>query len=131
MNRGSPEDDKRDLLRCKLDSYFVRRQRSEEEHVDADELIAYDWKLQLNPALTDFKELTNLICCRRNSVRADTGNKKKHVEGTKNLHLLLADVMPGSENNFPLVNNSQNSQSFLKVMDECIVADNSIGSGLP
>ena len=42
-------------------------------------------ELQLNPALTDFRGLTNFICYRRNSVIAVIGNKRKLVEGTKNV----------------------------------------------
>ena len=41
-------------------------------------------KIQLNPALTDFKGLTNFICYRRYSVIADKGIERKQVEGIKN-----------------------------------------------
>ena len=36
----------------------------------------------MNPALTDFKELINTICYKRNSVTANIENKEKEVEGT-------------------------------------------------
>ena len=44
--------------------------------------------IQLNPALTDSKGLTNSICYGWNSVIVNIGNKEKKVERTKNLHPL-------------------------------------------
>ena len=44
----------------------------------------YTTVIHLNPALTDFKGLTNFICYKRNSVTANIGNKRKQVEGSKN-----------------------------------------------
>ena len=44
--------------------------------------------VQLDPASTDFKGLTNFICFRGSSVKANVGNEEKQVEGTKKLHPL-------------------------------------------
>ena len=47
-----------------------------------------------NRALTYFKALKNLSCFRFNSYTANTGNKKKQVEGTiKGGILLVADLL--------------------------------------
>ena len=46
----------------------------------------HDRKIQLNPALTDFKGPTNCIHYKLNSVIAIIGNEKKQIEGTVNLH---------------------------------------------
>ena len=52
------------------------------------QMISNAIHIQLNPALTDFKGLTNFICYGQNSVKANMENKKKEVEGTMNLHPL-------------------------------------------
>ena len=47
-------------------------------------------EIQLNPALTDFKGLTNFIYYKRNSVKAIIGNEKKTAERTRDLYPLKA-----------------------------------------
>ena len=44
------------------------------------------WKVQLNPALTDFIKLTNLILLRR--ILLQQKKQKKNVEGTMGLYPL-------------------------------------------
>ena len=53
-------------------------------------------KIQLAPALTDFRGPSKFICYKRTSVTANIKNEIELVEETKNYYLLQAENSAGS-----------------------------------